>query len=331
MRLIRNTLVFLDTGFFKDYKQKDSAYRKLMEYSRDNKIFLCTSYICLEEWRTQKVSHIYTTLQDLRGKLEGLQNNNFIARELLGPINKKFPDYEQIVKQSKKGTEIFIGENNIHKHMPREKHIWATWDAYFNGDPPFKQKKNRSDIPDAWIFECARDALADQRLGSADNKFCIGGDNALNDALGGLEFEIISVDDLLIKLENEEEGIVTEAEEAGTGTLISMEVVASLDEILSPLDALLAKAISANAKEIYLRLLGFVVPLGTPTHDSLVDAVAFKGFDRKLTVSCAGVLSDESKPYIKDTGSHYIVGDREICEAAADRLTQEIIDMLEQG
>ncbi len=97
----------------------------------------------------------------------------------------------------------------------------------------------------------------------------------------------------------------------------------------TPLDSLLSKTPNDNIKNIYLRLLGFVVPLNTPTHDSLIDAVASKGFDRKLTEACAVILSDKSKTYIKDTGSHYIVWNKEICTAAADRLTQEIIDMLE--
>ena len=98
----------------------------------------------------------------------------------------------------------------------------------------------------------------------------------------------------------------------------------------TPLDSLLSKTPNDNIKNIYLRLLGFVVPLNTPTHDSLIVAVASKGFDRKLTEACAVILSDKTRPYIKDTGSHYIVGNKEICTAATDRLTQEIIDMLEQ-
>lgn len=330
MPLIRNTFIFLDTRFFKDYKPSDSAYRKLLEFSRDEKICLCTSYICIEEWRTQKVSHLSKALQDMGQRLDDLQRTNFIASNILDQnINKKFPDNEQIVKQSKVGIEQFIIENKIHVYKPKEKHIWTTWHAYFNGHDPFKQVKNRKDIPDAWILECARDALSDELHKNADNKFCIGEDNALCDALNKLDFDTITVLELVERLEKEEAGVVPETEEVSAETLADTEKEAIRVEDLSPLDALLSKAINAPSKEIYLRLLGFVVPLDTPTHDTLIDAVALKGFDRKLTKACAVILSDKSKPYIKDTGSHYIVGNKEICTSAADRLTSEIIDMLE--
>lgn len=330
MPLIRNTLVFLDTRFFRNYKPGDSAYRKLFEFSRDEKICLCTSYICIEEWRTQKVSHLSKALQDMQGKLDDLQGTNFIASNILDHnINKKFPDYEQIVKQSKVGIEQFVIENNIHVYEPKEKHIWTTWDAYFNGDEPFKQVKNRKDIPDAWILECARDALSDELNRNADSRFCIGEDNTLCHALNNLDFETTTVLELAERLEKEEAGVVPETETIGTETLADTESETIQAKELSPLDALLSKAINAPSKEIYLRLLGFVVPLNTPTHDSLIDAVVSKGFDRKLIEACAVVLSDKSMPYIRDTGSHYIVGNKEICAAAAERLTEEIIDMLE--
>lgn len=330
MPLIRNTFVFLDTRFFKDYKPSDSAYRKLLEFSRDEKICLCTSYICIEEWRTQKVSHLSKALRDMEQRLDDLRRTNFIASNILDHnINKKFPDNEQIVKQSNVGIKQFTNENNIHVYKPKEKHIWTTWDAYFNGHDPFKQVKNRKDIPDAWILECARDALSDELHKNADKKFCIGEDNALCDAMNKLDFETITVLELVERLEKEEAGVVPETETVSTETLADTEKEAIQAEDLSPLDALLSKAINAPSKEIYLRLLGFVVPLNTPTHDTLIDAVTSKGFDRKLTKACAVILSDKSNPYIKDTGSHYIVGNKEICTAAADQLTQEIIDMLE--
>ncbi len=98
---------------------------------------------------------------------------------------------------------------------------------------------------------------------------------------------------------------------------------------LTPLDSLLSKTLNDNIKNIYLRLIGFVIPFGTPTHDNLIDAVASKGYDRKLIEACAIMLSDNSEPYIINTGSHYLVGNEEICTAAAEQLTQEIIDMLE--
>ena len=57
MPLLGNTLLFLDTGFFKNYKPKDGAYSQLFKYSVEGSIILCTSELCLEEWRTQKANY----------------------------------------------------------------------------------------------------------------------------------------------------------------------------------------------------------------------------------------------------------------------------------
>lgn len=330
MALIRNTLVFLDTRFFRDYKAKDATYRKLFEYSRAKKIRLCTSYICIEEWRTQKVSHLTRAMQDMTQKLVELPNTNYIASEIIDPtLHERFPDSELIVQHSKSGIASFIKENKIHVYNPQESHIWSTWSAYFRGADPFKQVKNRKDIPDAWILECAKDALSDDNHQNTENKFCIGEDNTLCGALKKLGFETLTVLTLIEKLEKEEAGEVTEQEEAPI--IEAREEAEEREESgLSPLDRLLAKAINKPAEGIYLRLLGFVAALDTPSHESLIERVVSKGYDRKLTEACAVILSDKSNPYIKDTGNHYIVGNKEICEEATSRLTQEIIDMLDE-
>ncbi len=329
MKLIRNTLVFCDTSFFKKYKPGDALYRKLFQYSQDRKVSLCTSYLCLEEWRTQKANHINSSLGKISENLVYLRKDNYLASKILEPeIHKNFPDDVSIITQSKMVAEEFIKENNIRLYPPREAHIFSTWEAYFNGRSPFKEKKNKTDIPDAWIFECAKDVLSDPPNTNTENKFCIVEDIKLCETLEEIDFEGITVLDLVERLEREEVGIEQKYETASTETTQERTGDIVTTEGLSPLDALLTNAVNVPVRGIYLRLLGFVVPLDTPSHDSLIDAVVSRGFDRKLTEACAVILSDKSKPYIKDTGSHYIVENKEICTAAAERLTPEIIDML---
>ncbi len=332
MTLIRNTIVFLDTKFFREYKPKDALYRKVFDYSKNKKINLCTSYICLEEWRTQKVSHLTKIMQDMTQKLVELPATNFIANKILDPeLHQKFPDNKQIIDQSKSGIDVFAKDNNLHVYRPREEHIWSTWSAYFHGENPFKGIKNRKDIPDAWIFECAKDALSDEVHKNIHNKFCIGGDTTLCDAFENLGFKLITLLELVEMLEKEEAGEIQEPKIAISEKIENVEQQIEEAEKISLLDALLAKTITATDREIYLRLLGFVVALDTPSHDSLINTVVSKGFTHKLTEACAVILSSSPEPYIKDTGSHYVVGNKEICEDAAERLTQEIIDLLEQA
>lgn len=329
MKLIRNTLVFLETSFFKEYKLSDASYRKLFQYSIDGKIAFCTSYFCLEEWRTQKVSHISNTLNDLSGKFKYLHKTNYIASRLLdSEMYNNFPDTDQTKSRSKDIAKEFFKENNIRLYLPKENHIWSTWEAYFHGQAPFKTIKNRKDIPDAWILECARDALLDERNINTGNKFIIGEDKYLCGSFNAIGFETITVLDLVERLEKEEAGIIPNFDTAIMESTQETEDDTVTTEGLSPLDALLTKALDASLREINLRLLGFVVALDTPSHEALIDAVVSKGFDRKLTEASAVILSKKSKPYIKDTGNHYVVENKEICTAAAERLTQEIIEML---
>ncbi len=331
MTLIHNTFVFLDTRFFKDYKSKDAAYQKLFEYSKGKKINLCTSHICLEEWRTQKVSQLTKVIQDLTRNLIYLPANNYIAKGLLeADMHNKFPNNEEIENYSKTGIHEFVKENNINVYKPREGHIGQTWEAYFHGNSPFKQVKNKKDIPDAWIFECARDALADELYENIGNKFCIGEDNTLFDALEKLGFEKVTVLGLVEILEKEEAGEIPESETVLIDEREKSEQSTISEEGLSPLDLLLTKSVNAAEREIKLRLLGFIVALDSPSHESLIEVVESQGFDRKLIEACATILSVKPEPYIRDTGSHYIVGNKEICNAAADRLTNEIIEMLGQ-
>lgn len=258
-----------------------------------------------------------------------LRANNYFANIILDPaIHNNCPDNEQICRTSETAVELFIKENNICLYLPREKHIWSTWKAYFNGQPPFKEIKNRKDIPDAWILECAKDALSDERNTSTYNKFCLVEDKELCLALNTLGFKEITVLELVKRLEKEEAGVVPKLETPKTDLPQEANEDTATIESLPPLDALLTKALDASVKGIYLRLLGFVVALDAPSHEALIDAVVSKGFDRKLTEACAVILSNNSKPYIKDTGNHYIVENKEICIAAADRLTHEIIEML---
>lgn len=339
MSYLGNTLLFLDTGFFKSYKSKDPAYGALFKYSTDGSIILCTSHLCLEEWRTQKARHFADFLNTARNNLINQRGNNFFASELLSPeIFNDFTSEESIGTQTQTIVDEFIKKHNIRRFPPKLEHVERTWNSYFHGMPPFKEVKNAKDIPDAWIFEVAKDALGEPEYRNLSNKFCIAGDGAMRSALTDLGFSPITLAELIDALNKDGQGVGSTENLIATSNkqppIDSNLISKPSDENsnfndLTPLDKILSTALNPAIREIYLRLLGYTVPLDAPTHQSLWDAVASKGFDLKLVQACAVMLSDTSKPYLKDTGNHYIVGDKEICNAAADRLTQEIIELLD--
>lgn len=334
MQLIGNTIAFLDTGFFKAYKPKNASYHDLFKFAEDKKIILCTSQLCLDEWRTQKVRDFSNNLNTIKSKLSTHRGENFISFHLFDQgFYGHLEDPELLLSKSNDIIDTFINANSIRRYRAVEKHIEATWDAYFQGKAPFKSIKNKSDIPDAWIMECARDALKEPEHVNLQNRFCITSDITLGNALKDLDFQLITIIDLLALLQKEAQSIVPVIERHNMQILtniISSEP-SNKEGNLSQLDKILSTAISADIKDIYLRLLGFSQWMDSPLKEDLIAAIAARGFDSKLIEACAVLLSQKSLAFIRDTGNHYLPINKEVCQEAAERVMPEILQMLDQG
>lgn len=338
-----NFVVYVDTSYLTYMPAAEKAdWNRLVEHAKacvgnlDTKprLEIHISEIVLGEYRGKMIDELRAKIDQTKTKIDQLHaewQRNTIAKELDYPFPRDrdiFPKENEIKSKADLIIKKLLDSGVIKIDM-QDHHKDMVWENYFNWDPPFNtssiveradkmvREKRRTHFPDAWILESAIDAKH-----NGHKMLCLCKDSNLFAALefhghrafGGSK----DVLDVLFSLEPTDTAL-TESDEEEIGV-----------DDQSPLDSLLSKAPNNNVKNIYLRLLGFVVPLKTPTHDSLIDAVVSKGFDRKITAACGVILSDKSKPYINDTGSHYIVGNVKVCTAAADRLTQEIIDMLEQ-
>lgn len=336
-------IIYVETSYLTNMPAIEKAdWNRLLEHLKacvsdlniQPRLEIHISEISIREYRSRKIDNIRAKIEQARARIDELQDEwqkNDIAKELEYPFPKDidiFPKQDEIHAAADNLIKKFL-DNGIKQIKIKEHHKDGVWDNYFNWKPPFTatiseradksvREKRRVHIPDAWILEPAIDAKnAGQKL------LCLCKDENLSTALESHEHMVFkSAKDILnvlfppINLELSDDVKVfdvTETEVHGQ----------------SPLDDLLSKTPNDGIKSIFLHLLGFVVPLNAPTHDSLIDAVASKGFDRKLTEACAIILSDKLKPYIKDTGTHYIAGNKEVCTAASDRLTQEIIDLLD--
>ncbi len=338
-----NFIVYVDTSYLTRMPAAEKAdWNRLLEHAKacvgnlDKKprLEIHISEIALREYRGKMIDELLAKIEQTETRMRALQaewQNNNIAKELDYPLPRDrdiFPQIDEISSEA----DRFIGkllDSGIKQINMQEHHNGAVLEKYFNWEPPFNtssiseradkkvREKRRAHIPDAWILEAAIDA---KNIGY--KMLCLCKDDNLSAALEAHNHRAFKVAKDVLDV------LFPPAPTYLTLTVSDEEETGVNDQ--TSLDRLLSKTPNDNIKNIYLRLLGFVVPLDTPTHDSLIDAVVSKGFDRKLTEACAVILSDKSKPYIKDTGSHYIVGDKEICTSATDQLTQEIIDMLEQ-
>lgn len=329
MALIRNTLVFLDTGFFKHHKPMDNAYKDFLQYSKDEKIVLCTSYMCLKEWHSQKVEQIIGFIKSSQENYSQTRRSNIVADGILSKYPGHYPDIEEIKKDSVQIIEEFIEDHGIRIYHPKEDHFDRVFGAYFNGEAPYRDRKAKEDIPDSWIFEAAKDARFDNDNEKLENKFCIGTDKDFNEHLEGLGLKPIKKFDLIEQLRREEDELASGTQET-TKALADTVHVAEGVEIDSDLEGLLNSAINPESREIYIRILGYTHWLSGPSKQDLFSIIEERGFNRQLIEAVATMLSQDSLELIEDTGNHFLPKNHVVCKEAANLIMEEAIEILGQ-
>jgi len=328
MALIGNTLVFLETNFFVSYKPISQEHRDFLKYSQDEKIALCTSYICLREWRHQVVGGLKGYRDRVQQLYSDKKRDNILANELLDKHSPYYLSDEEIEKASVDIIEKFLKDNKIRIYNPTEDHIERTFDAYFKGDPPYTKQIERQDIPDSWIFEAAKDARFDDENKKYGNKFSIGNDKGLNDHLEGLGLKPTTKHDLLEQLKREEDKLaagIKETKERPVKTL----VVPTEVKIDSGLEGVLSSANTPEIREIYIRLLGYTHWLSGPAKQDLFSIIEGKGFSLQLIEASATILSQDSLELLEDTGNHLLPKNKDVCEEAASLIMEEILEILD--
>lgn len=342
MKERKRFVVYVDTSYLTYMPAAEKAdWNRLLTFSKEcvgdlnlePQLEIHISEIALCEYRSKMIDELKAKIEQTKSRIQDLQKvwiGNELAKELDNPFpldRDIFPNNEEIESKADLVIQKLLG--GIRRIETQDHHGDAVWDKYFKWEPPFDgpsvsqrddrniRDNRRRHIPDAWILEAAIDAKK-----NGQQMLCLCKDDGLSAALEAHGHQAYKDADGVLQALFPPESIELEL-------IASSEAEPEIDD-QGPLERLLSKALNPNSKQIYLRLLGFVAVLDTPTHDDLIEAVVTKGFDRKLTEACAVILSDKSKPYIKDTGSHYIVEDKEVCEAAADLLTEELAGMLEK-
>ncbi len=336
-------VVYVDTSYLTRMPANERAdWNRLLEHAKycvenlnaNPQLEVHIAEIALREYLGNMTDELTTKIDHAKKRMDDLQEvwqKNLIAKKLDYPLPRDwniFPHKDAINSEADKFIENML-VSGVKQIKMQEHHKDAVWDNYFKWQPPFNvsstsdktdpniREKRRLHIPDAWILEAAIDA---KNIGH--KMLCLCRDDNLTAALEAHSHRAFKEAKFVL-------AVLFPSVQPVHTMAVGEEGATEVND-LAPLDILLSKTTNDNIKNIYLRLLGFVVPLNTPTHDTLISAVVSKGYDRKLTEACSVILSDKSKPYIKDTGSHFIVGNEEICSAAAGQLTQEIIDMLGQ-
>jgi len=337
-------IVFVDTSYLTYMAASEKAgWNKLIEHSKACVSDLNTrplleihiSEIALREFRERMIDDLVSKIDGAQKSISTLKaewRRNELAKQFeLTPLftEEIFPTSDQIDSAANHPIEYLL-KAGVKRINMETHHSDAVWEKYFNWEPPFNvqspseradpnlRDKRRVHFPDAWILESAIDAEKDGL-----NMLCLCKDGKLSDALKSHDHSVFKSANDIINI------LFPPVPVEETGSSVKPEENTTSD--LESLDTLLSRTTNMQMKDIYLHLLGYVVPLIDPTHEELITAVALRGFDHKLIEACAVILSDKSRPYIVDTGNHYIVGDKVICEEAAGQLTQEIAELVDLG
>lgn len=331
MNFHKNSVIFLDTGFFTDYGLDKTEHIDLLQYAQKEDILLCTSFICIEEWKSQKIDQYIRLLDDISSKSNHHRKVNIVSTEFFRLYPLYQPQEDEINKIANQVLKEFLDSNNIIIFEAKQEHIKPTWDDYFSGAPPYRRKKSKEDIPDSWIFQSGKDLLRDSRFSGIEHKLCIGNDKRMNEYLEDLGFVSTSPYEFVKKIKLEQDNQYSS--QKGVETEIQLEKnqaeIKNLNKnltIKSELDSILAYGITPEFKEIYLRILGYVYWLDKPHKNDLINEISKKGFNKEMIQSSALMLNKAN--LIEDTGSYYLPKNKPVCEEAANKIEDEILDLL---
>ncbi|MBU0654635.1 MAG: DUF4935 domain-containing protein [Gammaproteobacteria bacterium] len=151
--------IVLDSSIYRrDQNFKTSEFKVIKILSNEERIQIHLPYIVEHEFKSQVLKHSSDKVQTIKNNLSSLyghnKNNNFEWHKKLSFIqNLNENDIDSIAKESINYIDEWFLETKTHKHDIEKDDISLVFNNYFKGMKPFKDKKSREDIPDAFIFK----------------------------------------------------------------------------------------------------------------------------------------------------------------------------------
>ncbi|QYJ67683.1 PIN domain-containing protein [Flavobacterium litorale] len=179
-------IIIDSTEFRKDRGLNKSELALLKDMGHFNLLNLHIPWFVYKESTTTSVKELKTELNKIKNSLEAFNRKGIspydyeTAKKLADEIEKLFDKAED----SNKNLWLeFIKTSKAKLYQFDEKESIIVFNAYFNGDIPFKSVKSRGDIPDAFIFQTIKKIASTRpvHLISGDKKLrCICNSNLPN-------------------------------------------------------------------------------------------------------------------------------------------------------
>lgn len=156
--------VVLDTNIYSsDALRRTARFNALVRLAKSGKLRLHIPYLVQKEFLSQQTEQFEQLLNSINNGIVELQRRTSPALiKKLVAVKESFSKIEDdLVSYPTIDFARWINEVNGVTHLISESHGAKVIEDYFEGAPPFKNKKNRPDIPDSFIWQVILD-LANQ-------------------------------------------------------------------------------------------------------------------------------------------------------------------------
>ena len=177
-------VVSLDTNIIRSVNLNNPPFQLLVQLAKSKSVRVIIPEMVIEERRTQwREQHIKYTL-DAKKALISLRNEKAIPKEISENLEVTINSLGALDAESlsKDRYEAFLKDNHFSIIPLTLDDVKIAWSGYFSGKPPFKEVKNRADIPDAHILASVK-AISK----SASEVYFVTGDKAMLTAASELQ------------------------------------------------------------------------------------------------------------------------------------------------
>lgn len=181
--------VFIDTSALYSF---GAAFDRLQYLVSIDVVRVFLSHIVVREWTSHLDADFRRSIEATKSNLNDLMKDPCLTEierpELFNEVNEYLSELLFRTSDiSQRKIESLLAQLQA-QVMPFENaHGTVIIDSYFNGNPPFRSKKNRQDFPDAFILENAKDTI--KRVGTPLH--CVVADGPLTSALSSIDGVIL--------------------------------------------------------------------------------------------------------------------------------------------
>lgn len=156
--------VLIDSSIYRiDPKRNSAGFRAITRLAAAAHISIHVPHYVYKEFVTQQEDQLKNAIEKIRHgatTLTRLTDHQEIMSTAEAILGKAEALQTNLAAHAAEPFSTWIANAHAILHPVQQDHAQRVTDAYFGGTAPFSARKNRNDIPDAFIYETIKDLLA---------------------------------------------------------------------------------------------------------------------------------------------------------------------------